>query len=242
MKYKISKEDHEKLSDEFKGEYTEKDGEFILTVEGGEDTGALKRAKEHEKGLRQRAEDKLRTTEDTLETRETELADMRKGAIPKADVEALEASYKDKQTKLEDKYKTELETAQTSNRTLLVDNVAQAIAAEISTAPSVILPHVIKRLGTDTVEGRLVTRVLDKEGKLSATTIDELKAEFVADKDFAGIISAGNGSGGGAHSRSGTGGGAPTKKVDFIKATPEEKVAKIRADREAKGLENRKSA
>lgn len=237
MKNTLNKEEHDKLSDEFKAEYTEKDGVYTLTVEGGEDTGALKRAKDHEKNLRQKAEDKLRDTETNLEERETELEEIRKGAIPKADVEALENSYKEKQTKLEDQYKGQLDTANDALKVQLIDNVAIAMDAELGGGKGVLIPHIIKRLGTDTVDDKTVTRVLDADGKISATTLEELKAEFTSNENFASVITAGAGSGGGADGNRGKGGGAPKKDFDWANASPEDKAAQITAMRKAEGKE-----
>ena len=62
------------LSDDLKKEYTEKDGKFYLDLEGLDEhhaVGALKRAKDHEKSLRQKAEEKQREAEDKVTEHET---------------------------------------------------------------------------------------------------------------------------------------------------------------------------
>ena len=62
LKKKLTKEEHSKLSDHLKAEYIEDgDGDgFRLDIDGDEDTGALKRAKDREAQLRRDAEAKLR--------------------------------------------------------------------------------------------------------------------------------------------------------------------------------------
>ena len=85
------------LHDTIKSEYKKgDDGKFHLDVEGGEDTGALKRAKDHEKSARQKAEQLLQEAQDKLVELSDERDGLLRGAIPKGDVEKLEASWKSK--------------------------------------------------------------------------------------------------------------------------------------------------
>ena len=96
MKLNLTTEEYDSLDESLKNEYTQ-DGEgFKLSVEGLEDTGALKRAKEHEKERRQKVEAELKELKETLTAKEDEIIDLRKGAVSKDDVEALERSYKEK--------------------------------------------------------------------------------------------------------------------------------------------------
>ncbi|WBF76910.1 hypothetical protein PSV3_00208 [Septimatrevirus PSV33] len=55
LKKKLTKEEHAKLSDALKAEYIEDGDGFRLDVDGDEDTGALKRAKDREAQLRKDA-------------------------------------------------------------------------------------------------------------------------------------------------------------------------------------------
>ena len=68
MKFRVTKTELEKLAPHYQSEYIEKDGAYILDVEGGEDTGALKRAKDREKAARIAAETKLNEVEGELDT------------------------------------------------------------------------------------------------------------------------------------------------------------------------------
>ena len=65
--------------------------------------------------------------------------------------------------------------------------------------------------------------VLDPQGKLSAATLDELKAEIANDAAFAPLIAGSKASGGGAGGAGG-GGGAPKGKIG---GTKEERTAAI---------------
>lgn len=197
--------------------YAQADGEFVLQIEGDEDTGALKRAKEHEKNLRVAAEtlaaerqsqiDALTAERDAAIT-ERDAAKADKGQ----DVQALEASWQAKVDAANAKV-ADVTSALTSEvERLLVTNTAQAMAAEISTVPELFQSVIQARLKVEKgADGKYFTRVLDAAGTPSAATLDELRNELVANEKYAAIIVAGKGSGGGAGG-SGSGGGATEKK------------------------------
>ncbi|WEM33660.1 hypothetical protein PSAKC1_00019 [Pseudomonas phage PSA-KC1] len=65
LKKKLTKEEHAKLSDALKAEYIEDGDGFRLDVDGDEDTGALKRAKDREAQLRKDAEKEAKRTSRT---------------------------------------------------------------------------------------------------------------------------------------------------------------------------------
>jgi hypothetical protein len=66
LKKKLTKEEYSKLSDHIKAEYIEDGDGFRLDIDGDEDTGALKRAKDREAQLRRDAEAKLREAQEEL--------------------------------------------------------------------------------------------------------------------------------------------------------------------------------
>lgn len=219
-------------------EYTKgEDGKFVLAVEGGEDVGALKRAKDHEKSARQAAEKSFKELQALHEKAQEEIDEMRRGNIPKGDVEKLEASWRTKLEKKEAEFNAQISARDASLKSLLVDNVAQALAAKISNSPELILPHIQRRLTTELDNGKFITRVLDADGKPSALSIEELQKEFTSDKRFAPIIIGSKASGGGASGGSGNGSSAPgavdlSKPLDWSKASPKEIAARIKAQKE----------
>lgn len=197
--------------------YVQVDGEFVLQIEGDEDTGALKRAKEHEKNLRVAAETKVAELTAQIETltteRDTAITERDAAKADKGkDVQALEASWQAKVDAVNAKL-AETESALTREvERLLVTNTAQAMASEISTVPELFQPVIQARLKVEKgADGQYFTRVLDANGTPSAATLDELRNELVANEKYAAIIVAGKGSGGGAGG-SGSGGGATEKK------------------------------
>jgi hypothetical protein len=236
LKLALDGDAFKKLSDDLKKEYkeVEEDGKKVykLDVDGLEDTGALKRAKDHEKKARTEAEAKVKELQTNLETIQNEIDDIRRGAIPKADVEKLETSWKTKLEKQKTEMSTALETARGSLKKLLVDNVAQSMATKISTVPDLILPHIRSRLTVDESSGEFVTKVLDKDGKPSAMSIEELQKEFTSNKSFAPILVGSRASGSGAPGTGANGGSAPARPDGMAKWSPKQ-MADHLADKKA---------
>lgn len=228
LKKKLTKEEHAKLSDHIKAEYIEDGDGFRLDIDGDEDTGALKRAKDREAQLRREAETKLREAQEQLDALGND--DARK----KGDIQTLEKSW---QKKLEDQkaeYEGKLGKLTSHTKTQLVDNVAQQIASKISNAPALLLPHIKARLAADFEGDAPITRILDKDGKPSAMTVEELSAEFVANKDFSAIITASKASGGAGKPSNNNGGGAPNhsdKPADLASMNPAQLAEHIKASK-----------
>ncbi len=211
---------------------------FILDLDGDDlpdeipAKQALRKARDHERKGRSEAEKKAKDHETRIEQLQTEIDEMRRGNIPKADVDKLEGSWKEKLNKQKEGYESQIGARDKTLQNLLVDTVATRMAAEISVSGSadLILPHIKNRLTTELVDGQFVTRVLDKDGKPSALSIEELQKDITTDKRFAPIIKGSKASGGGASGGGGgEGSGAPPafdpKKFNPNKATPAELVA-----------------
>ena len=204
--------------------YTEKDGQYHLQVDGLEDTGALKRAKDHEKTARQDAERKASELQAQLEEVNQKLSGLNDETNRKnGDVEALERSWQEKLTKREGELQGKIDSLSGNLNEMLVDNVAIKMASELAVEGSsgVLLPHIQKRLATDERDGKLTTIVLDNSGKPSATTLDELREEISSAAAFAPVIVGSKASGGGAGQ--GSGGGA-SNSGDLAKMSRAEKL------------------
>ena len=228
LKKKLTKEEHSKLSDHLKAEYIEDGDGFRLDIDGDEDTGALKRAKDREAQLRRDAEAKLREAQEELDRINGD--DARK----KGDIATLEKSWQKKLDDTKAEYEGKVSKLTTHTTKTLVDNVATQIATKISNAPALLLPHVKSRLQADFEGDSPVTRVLDKDGKPSAMTVEELAAEFVANKDFSAIITASKASGGAGKPSNNNGGGAPNnsdKPADLASMNPAQLAEHIKASK-----------
>jgi hypothetical protein len=234
LKFRIKK--LEDVAEELRGLYTEKDGEFVLTVdglEGVEDTEALRNAKQHEKAAREKAEADLKLAK-------KEAADLKKALEDKEDeahreagnVEALDNSWKEKFEKLKGEYEGRIEGLNGNLSKVLVDREAIRLASELAVEGSadVLLPHIRSRLAIDDRDGEPRTVVLGADGKPSALTVDELKTEISTNKAFAPIIVGSKAGGGGATNQQGGGGAS---KIDWSKASPKEKVEAIKAQQSA---------
>lgn len=216
--------------------YTERDGEFHLDADF-EDTSALKRAKDHEARDRKKAEDRVRELEGELQTRDQEIEDIRKGVIPKADVEALEKRIHEKYQKTVAEKDTLLKSLGGQVDKLVRESEVDKLATELFDKNATIgRPHIAGRLTVVEENGERVLKVLDKDGNPSAMTTEELKKEMLQDKTFAGILVGSRASGGSATGGQG-GGGAPnagTGSFDAATATPAQLAQHIK-DKKAAG-------
>lgn len=206
--------------------YVEKDGKFVLGIEGlpqPEDVSGLKSKVEELLGEKKLAEKKAREAEEAARLEREELA--RKSG----NVEELEKSWSEKYTRREAELNGLLEQERGSLggqiRDLTVGRTATDIATTLAIPGSAkaLLPHIERRLSVEQRDGKPTVVVLDQAGKLSATTLDELKAEFMNDPAFGPLIAGSKASGGGAGG-AGKGGGAAKGKIG---GTKEERQAAI---------------
>lgn len=201
MKLKRTLKNLDGISEEVAKLYAKEGEIFVLQVEGDEDMGGLKRAKDREVEARKKAEARVKELEEENATLEEAVS---RGSGPK--LQEAEDRYKAKLEKVEAKYKTDLEGVTGHLREAHTTTAARALAAKLSASPDLLLPHILARLAFDMDGGTPKTRVL-KDGKLSELTIDDLEKEILASPTFAPVLIGSRGSGGGANG--GGGGGAP---------------------------------
>ena len=214
------------VDDTVRALYTEKDGKFVLGIEGlpqPEDVSGLK-SKVQELLDEKKAADKARKDAEDQARLERE-----ENARKSGNVEELERSWTEKFNRREAELNGMLEqergTLSTQIRDLTVGRTATDIASALAIPGSAkaLLPHIERRLSVEQRDGKPVVVVLDQQGKLSAATLDELKAEFANDTAFAPLIAGSKASGGGAAGAGGGGGAAKGK----IGGTKEERQAAI---------------
>jgi hypothetical protein len=224
------------LSDELRAHYVERDGKHYLDIEALDDhhaVGALRRAKEHEKKLRQDAETNARNLEEQLRARDTEIEGLRTGAVPKADVEALRKSYDEKLNAEKSKFTDQYTKLNSLVERHVIDGAATKLAAEISTAPDLLLPHIRSRLKLETVNDEFTISILGSDGKPTANSLEDLRKELLSNKAFAPILIGSKASGSGASGGSGRGGASSKKLSDM---SEQERVQFQREDPE--GFQN----
>lgn len=225
LKLKLKKDAFDALPDAVKSEYYEKDGEYHLDVDGLEDTGALRRAKDHEVKTRKEAEAKLRDAEEQIQTLTTAASESK-------------AKFDKELSKQLGEKEGQLNKANAFIQATLVDSVASRLASEISTAPKLLVPHIKARLQADLSGDAPVTKVLGADGKVSELTVDQLRDEFVANKEFSAIIRGNRASGGGAPKDASVSGGAGKKfdnqsdqPANLSSMSPRELAARISAQK-----------
>ena len=210
----------EGVDDSVRALYTEKDGKFVLGIEGlpqPEDVSGLK-SKVQELLDEKKAADKARKDAEDQARLERE-----ENARKSGNVEELEKSWSEKYNRREAELNGMLEqergTLSTQIRDLTVGRTATDIASALAIPGSAkaLLPHIERRLSVEQRDGKPVVVVLDQQGKLSAATLDELKAEFANDTAFAPLIAGSKASGGGAGGAGG-GGGAAKGNIGGTKA------------------------
>ena len=208
------------VNDTVRALYTEKDGKFVLGIEGlpqPEDVSGLK-SKVQELLDEKKAADKARKDAEDQARLERE-----ENARKSGNVEELERSWTEKFNRREAELNGMLEqergTLSTQIRDLTVGRTATDIASALAIPGSAkaLLPHIERRLSVEQRDGKPVVVVLDQQGKLSAATLDELKAEFANDTAFAPLIAGSKASGGGA-AGAGGGGGAAKGNIGGTKA------------------------
>lgn len=207
---KITKEQFDKLADNIKFEYVADGDSYTLQTTGDEDIGPLKRAN-------QRLKDQV----EHLEGKNDELAGKldkieKNPARKQGDIDALERQWnKDKETAVGE-VTAKLEKANSFIKQSLLENAASSLADKISTSPAIIRPHIERRLTVDIDGDTPVVKVLDKDGKASALTVEKLGEEFVANKDFSSIIRVTKASGGA---------GSPSSNGGAVKPTGQQPAA-----------------
>lgn len=240
MKKKITKAEHDALSDEFKAEYKKAGKDFVLDVDdddGDGDTGELRRANDR---LKQEAKDaKKEAAEAKRKLAEIDGDDARKSG----DITKIEASW---QKKVDDEKAASVEALsklQTAIKKERIETTALNIAKEISKSPKALARVLADRITVDFEGDEPTTVILDKNGKPSRMSVDDLKKEVSADPDFKDIIVASKASGGGAPQsgnpgKPGEAGNSQTKTtsdppVQLHKLSPQELAAHIKAKKDA---------
>lgn len=221
LKAKIDKAAYDALPDVLKAEYKEASDKmgYLLDAEGVEDIGALRRAKDREAEERVKEKKRADDAEASLRTlNEAAGGDALAAARKAGDIATLETSWKKKRDDDVAVVTGQLTKREAALRKKFVDDAATALVTRISTTPGVLLPHVLSRIDVDMSGDEPITRVLDKSGKPSAASLDDLEKEIVANPDFAAIIIASQGSGGGANGGKQNGGGS-TKKFAEMNST-----------------------
>ncbi|WP_288075684.1 hypothetical protein [Pseudomonas sp.] len=226
MTLKFQLDSLEGVEESIQALYVEKDGKFVLGIEGlppQEDVSGLKAKVDELLGEKKAAEKARKEAEEKARLEREEA--LRKSG----NVEELEKSWSEKFTRREAELNGLLESERSTLNAQIRDLTVGRTATEIATALAVpgsakaLLPHIERRLSVEQRDGKPTVVVLDAAGKLSAASLDELKAEFANDAAFAPLITGSKASGGGAGGHQ-KGGGAAKGNIG---GTKDERTAAI---------------
>lgn len=215
LKLNITTEEHAALDDSLKALYIADGDNFKLGVDGLEDTGALRRAKDREaQSAKEAKEERDRIAAELQEIKDKLADEDRNGHRKNKDLDALEKSWKDEADKRVKAETDKIALREKQLTDILVDSKAATLAAELFTVPEIGKDYIRKFLRAELDGDEPATRVLDSMGQPTAKTLDDFKKELLDNPNLKGILVASNASGGGAGNGGGSGGGASTKKPE----------------------------
>ena len=213
---KLKVEDLNSVDEQYRELYEERDGTHHLKVDGIEDTGALKRAKDHERKARREAEEKLKELEFENDKLTAQMGDIDPGEM--ATLKAQVKKYEGEITGLTETLEGERGARVTENR----DARISAIAKDKTTAPSAAAAFLRENLRGEYVDGTFQLTPVGPDGQPTGQTEAEFVESFVKNEEFAGIIKASQGSGGGANGARSGSNGAGSGPMDYTgKSTKE---------------------
>lgn len=223
LKYTVDSLDG--IEDALKPLYQKDGDKYVLAVDGipKEDVSGLKRTIAALRAEKKAAEEAAALAEEQASSAAEEAA--RKAG----DTKSIEESWQKKLAKAEAEAKAKIESLTGMVTKLTSGQMATRLAAELALPghADVLLPHISARLRTDYEDGGAKLVILDRDGKPSAMSVDELREEFVSNKAFAPLLAGSKASGGGAEGQKGEGGAVARKvaRPTFDAMTPEEKSA-----------------
>lgn len=219
MKYKLTKEEFEALDEASQKEYALDGDTATLVIEGDDAPTAEALAKSEQKRQievehRKAAEAKVREAEDRAAQLQK---DLESAGDNKEQIEQIKADHAKQIEQMRTEREAEAAKVKQERNAAMVREEAEKFSNGHFTIPGLITDQVAKRLAVEEVDGKPVIRVINADGSPSTAALADLQKEFLDNKDFAPIIKANVGSGGGASPNKG--GGATQKKLSEMNAT-----------------------
>lgn len=217
---------------------------FTKVGTGADDVSEFDNGEENAAGLKtalEKEKETVRTQGKKLSDFETakaaEIEAERKKAVEEArtkgDFKTVEDDYKRRIKELEDANKRAAKDAEERIKTDAINKHVEDLS-KLFTSPVLAKSFIKQRLTAEIVDGEAIVRVLGKDGKASAASVEDLKKEYLTDGDLKGSLVASKGSGGGSTQTPSGGGstGASDDKFDAANADPKSMIARL----EAKGI------
>lgn len=241
LKRKIDKEEFDELDKVLQAEYTKDGDDYILDAEDdGESktTDKERRAFTRTKQELKEAKAKLKEASDKLKALEDDDDDAT-SKRKKQDIETLTKAHADELAEVETAAQEKIDKAKRVLAEKMIDAASSEMANAISTKPKYIMREIRDRLTVDfddDDEPSLVVK--NAKGKPSEMTLEQLRKEFVANKEYADIMIASKASGGNAPRKAtdqklGNAGASEDSPPDFSKMSGKQLAAHIKEKREA---------
>jgi len=229
MKFKVTKEEYAALDAETMKLYKAEGEEFQLEVEGlpeVEDVSGLK--KNLADLLTEKKEAKRLADEATASAAEIKTAADLAAANKSGDLDAINKSWQEKFDKQSEQI-TSLNGA-LNKSTSGATAISMAASMSVKGSESILADAITSRLKTNFEDGVATTVVLDAQGKPSALTVDELKAEFMSNAAYAPLIIGSKAGGGGTNNDNSKGGanGKVIPRSDFDAMGPIERQSHLK--------------
>lgn len=192
MKRKITKVEFEALNEVLKAEYEEKNGAYFAKLEDDDEAiTSLKQAKDNEKLSHAETKAKLKKFEDELANKEAERL------RASGDVKALEDSWNAKYTTRESELLKRISDSDNMIKSTQKETILATLASKLVDAKDsrIFKMSVKDRIDVEIVDGSIKHRILDKEGKPSALSIEDFEKELRADQEYSSIVIASQASG-----------------------------------------------
>lgn len=188
LKQKLSDTEFVALNDVLKAEYRKDDDKgvyFLITDEAQELTNALKRMKAENEG-----------NADLVIAINKQLAEAKEDAARKSgDIVAIENSWKAKAKAQKEADEAEKKQLMQAAKDGYLNSLLTPLVGKFALPEKHMRRDFEERIEVVFENGRPVHRVLDKDGKVSALTIDDLEKEFFADTNYSKYIIASKASG-----------------------------------------------
>lgn len=227
----------EEIEESQRSFYTEKDGKFVLGIEGmptPDTSESDQRIEAMDSKIQELLSEKKSLAAKAKESEALAASEAKELAKKNGDTDALEASWQAKfdttVNGLKEEYQPKITQLEGLLHNATVISKATQMASEIAIPGSAraLLPHIQSRLQMEIRDGQATTIVTDANGKPSALTVEELKNEFIGDAAFAPLIVGSQAAGGGANGSDGGAGSKTLKRADFTAKSPSEQMAFVK--------------
>jgi len=241
MALKLTVDSLDSVPEALRGEYTEKDGKFVLGVDGLEDTTGLKTALQKERAERANFEKQAKayaglglSADEIKALIDAKAKDDEDKAVKGGEWDKLRAQMNEKHATEIKGFTDKLSAKDKALERFLIDGEATKAIAGAKGVPELLLPHVRQHVRMVEENNDYFVRVVDAKGdprvngKGEPLTISDLVAEMAASEVFGRAFEGSGQSGSGKQPGNGGGGTSKTMTQSAFNAlSPKDRAAKM---------------